>query len=416
MWLSVVRRPSIFTLILPGFLIAATGVGAGDLATASFTGSQLGLAILWAVLVGGVMKFFLTEGLARWQLVTGTTFLEGVAQRFSPVVGWLFLPYLLLWTFFVGSALISACGISLHAIIPVFDDPSQAKIWFGALCSLAGLLLVKAGGFRLFARAMSICVGVMFVTVIVTAVLLKPDLSEVLSGLIVPAIPDREGSGITWTLALIGGIGGTVTILCYGYWIREKGRAGTEWISLCRVDLAAGYTMTILFGLAMVIVGNAIEVDGKGAGLLIALSQSLETTLGSFGRWLFLLGAFSAVFSSLLGVWQAVPYLFADIWRLLIDKQSDATRIDLTKTRPYNVYLFAIAIVPLLGLFMSFKEVQKLYSVIGALFMPMLALALLILNGRKGWVGEHRNRLVSGVALATTLIFFAVLAYLSWTK
>ena len=49
---------------------------AGDLATASFTGSQLGTAILWAVVVGGFLKFVLTEGLARWQLVTGQTFLE----------------------------------------------------------------------------------------------------------------------------------------------------------------------------------------------------------------------------------------------------------------------------------------------------------------------------------------------------
>ena len=40
----------------PGILVAATGVGAGDLATASFTGSQLGTAVLWAVLVGAFLK------------------------------------------------------------------------------------------------------------------------------------------------------------------------------------------------------------------------------------------------------------------------------------------------------------------------------------------------------------------------
>lgn len=409
-------KPAFFALILPGFLIAATGVGAGDLATASFTGSQLGLAVLWAVVVGGVMKFFLTEGLARWQLATGTTFLEGVAQRFSPIIGWLFLPYLLLWSFFVGSALMSACGVTLHAIFPLFENASHAKVVFGILSSLIGLALVKAGGFKLFARTMSLCVGVMFVTVVITAILLKPDLSQVLSGLFLPTIPDREGSGVTWTLALIGGIGGTVTILCYGYWIREKGRRGVEWIPYCRLDLAAGYAMTILFGLAMVIVGNAIQVDGNGAGLLVALSQSLETTLGPVGRWLFLLGAFSAIFSSLLGVWQAVPYLFADIWRLLIPGQAGARPDDLTKTRSYNLYLFAIAFIPLLGLFLNFKEVQKLYSVIGALFMPMLALALLILNGRKAWVGAHRNRLLTWAALIMTLLFFATLAGMSWMK
>ena len=90
------KRPGLLAIILPGFLVAATGVGAGDLATASFSGSQLGVAILWAVVVGGILKFSLTEGLTRWQLVTGETFLEGVAHRFSPVIGWFFLPYLFL--------------------------------------------------------------------------------------------------------------------------------------------------------------------------------------------------------------------------------------------------------------------------------------------------------------------------------
>ena len=43
---------NLFVVLMPGILIAGTGVGAGDLATASFTGSQLGLAVLWAVEIG----------------------------------------------------------------------------------------------------------------------------------------------------------------------------------------------------------------------------------------------------------------------------------------------------------------------------------------------------------------------------
>jgi Mn2+/Fe2+ NRAMP family transporter len=128
---------SLFAILMPGILVAATGVGAGDLATASFSGSQLGLTILWAVVVGGLLKFTLTEGLARWQLVTGTSFLEGVEQHFGRVTGWLFLPYLLLWTFFVASALMSACGATLHAMFPIFDAATD-KIAYGILCSLVG--------------------------------------------------------------------------------------------------------------------------------------------------------------------------------------------------------------------------------------------------------------------------------------
>ena len=58
------RRLAIFG---PGILVAATGVGAGDLATGAFSGGELGVAVLWAVVLGAGLKFVLNEGLARWQ-------------------------------------------------------------------------------------------------------------------------------------------------------------------------------------------------------------------------------------------------------------------------------------------------------------------------------------------------------------
>ncbi|OUS24181.1 hypothetical protein A9Q99_24880 [Gammaproteobacteria bacterium 45_16_T64] len=405
---------------MPGFLVAATGVGAGDLATASFTGSQLGLAILWAVVLGGLLKFVLTEGLARWQLVTGQTLLEGIAQRWGRVVGILFLPYMLLWSFFVGSAIMSACGVTLYAMMPIFDSASEGKIAFGILCSLLGLSLVQMGSFQLFERVMTVCIGIMFTVVLVTAMLLWPGFDLVLSGIFIPSIPDMQGSGITWTIALMGGVGGTLTVLCYGYWIREKGRVSVSDIKTCRMDLAFGYGATVLFGLAMVIIGSTIDIEGRGAGLLVVLAERLEESLGVAGRWFFLIGAFSAVFSSLLGVWQAVPYLFADVWRLFIvtpakEIQTPKPSIDLAKSTPYRVFLWVLALVPMIGLFLSFKEVQKLYGVIGASFMPLLAITLLILNGRKSWVGEHTNKPITVVLLIATLVFFGALAWKKWT-
>ena len=82
------RRPNLLAIIGPGMIVAATGVGAGDLATGAFTGSKLGVAVLWAVVLGATFKFTVNEGLARWQLVTGTTLLEGVATHFGRWAIW----------------------------------------------------------------------------------------------------------------------------------------------------------------------------------------------------------------------------------------------------------------------------------------------------------------------------------------
>ena len=404
------------SIIGPGLLVAATGIGAGDLATASFAGSNLGTAVLWAALAGAFLKFVANEGLARWQLATGTTLLEGVVRHFGRLAGWAFLAYLVFWTFFVASALMSACGVTLHALIPVFEDARNGKIVFGILSSLIGVVLVVKGGYTLFSKIMQLCIGLMFVTVVATTIIVWPGTSEVLSGLFVPSIPEQEG-GLSWTVALMGGIGGTVTVLCYGYWIREAGRTGKEDLRTCRIDLMVAYVVTALFGIAMVIIGSTIEIDGRGATLLVTLAERLVESLGPAGRWIFLIGAAGAVFSSLLGVWQAVPYLFADLWGLLTRPERDTlngeSRVN-TKAPAYRGYLAAMALLPMAGLFRGFGEVQKLYAIIGAWFFPILVVALLILNGRSGWVGEsYRNRPLTMAALITVLIFFGWIAWRS---
>lgn len=405
------NKLSVKNIILPGILVAATGIGAGDLATASFSGSQLGLGILWAVVVGGIFKLILTEGLARWQLVTGTSFLEGVEEKFGKIFGWLFMPYMLLWSFFVGSALISACGVTLHAIAPIFKDPFTNKMIYGTFSSIAGLGIILFGGFSFFEKVMTACIGIMFVAVIITAIIIWPSTTEILSGIFIPAIPDIDENGVTWTIALIGGVGGTLTILSYGYWIREKGRNSINDIRISRIDLSTGYIVTVIFGLAMVIIGSTIKIDGSGVELLVQLSDKLKYSIGTAGSWLFLIGAFGAVFSSLLGVWQSVPYLFADIWRLFFNEEKDTP---LEETKAYRYFLVGICIVPLFGLLVDFKQIQKLYAVTGSLFIPLLALALLILNGRSKWMKNYTNKLITIILLLATLFFFNYMAWMKW--
>ena len=406
------RRKLTLAAIGPGLLLAGTGVGGGDLATGTFVGSLLGTAILWAVLVGAFLKFVVTEGFARWQLATGNTFLEGLVRTLGPAVIWVFMPYLLLWTLFVGSAQMSACGVALVALIPVFEDPDRGKIVFGMVCSVAGIGLVLKGGYRLFEAVMRVCIAVMFVTVVITAAVLWPGTGTVLQGLLIPTIPDFSGIGLTWTVALIGGVGGTLTVLCYGYWLREDGRTGPEDLWICRLDLGAGYLMTAVFGVAMVIVGSTVEIEGQGATLLVTLANRLEGPLGVWGKWLFLIGAFGTVFSSLLGVWQSVPYLFADCWRLTRARIEPGVAPAVnTSSVPYRAYLLIIGTIPMVGLFWGFQQVQKVYTVTGALFFPVLALALLILNGRADWIGaEFKNRPATAATLAGVLVFFSWLA------
>jgi Mn2+/Fe2+ NRAMP family transporter len=177
-------------------------------------------------------------------------------------------------------------------------------------------------------------------------------------------------------------------LLSYGYWIREAGRRGLQDVKVCRIDLALGNGVTALFGLAVVIIGSRIELQGQGASMALQMADQLSAAIGPSGKWVFLAGFWGAVFSSLLGVWQSIPYMFADLRELQSGASPGQRIVDLRDTKAYRGYLLFTATVPALFLWTTVKQIQLAYGVIGAFFLPLVALTLLILNNREEWVGR----------------------------
>ena len=83
--------------------MAATGIGSGDVVSATVGGARYGVVLLWAIAVGAFFKFVLSEGIARWQLATGQTVVEGWAA------------YLPRWVKVVLRRSTSCCGPSRSA-------------------------------------------------------------------------------------------------------------------------------------------------------------------------------------------------------------------------------------------------------------------------------------------------------------
>ncbi len=391
------EKSSLFQRVAPGILVAATGVGAGDLINASLAGSDLGLTILWAAWMGAILKWVLNEGIGRWQLATGTTLMEGWKNRIGHWVCWLFLGYLVLWTVVVGGTIIKACGVAGLAL-----TGTGSLLFWGTAHSLVGIALVWLGGFSVFEKMMSACIGVMFLTVTFSAFQVGVPLdASFWQGLFIPRIPP---DGLHWTLGVIGGVGGTVTLLSYGYWIAEQNRTGRSGLRACWLDLAIGYSMTALFGLSMLVIGSRLQLDGKGSGVAISISELLGASISPFVGWIFLLGFWAAVFSSMLGVWQGVPYLFADFRRVIQGRARGDC--DLEKTSDYRGYLLFLGLAPLAIQSFSLKSIAMVYAVLGSLFMPFLAATLLYLNSI--CLADHpmRNPWWVNLGLVVTLLFF----------
>ena len=364
--------------------------------------------LLWAIALGAFFKFVLTEGIARWQLATGLTALEGWATYLPPWVKYYFAIYLLLWTVAVTAALTNATGLGISNL----TGGAIPQSWGAVGHSLIGLALVLVGGYTWFERLMKLLVGVMGFSILLCALLIVRDWSHILSGLIVPTIPPASG---TYVLSIIGGIGGSITMLSYNYWMREEGMSRAGWLGYVRGDVAVAYLFTAIFGMSIMVIANqAFYLSGvtiTDAQAVPKMAEVLGSLLGPFGVYAYSLGFWAAVFASLLGVWQSVPYLYADSYGILKHLSPEARRqVTEASSMPYRVALTFITLAPLPFAFTSRPlAIIVIYTIVGSLFIPFLAATLLYLNNRVKWSANvPHNHWTTNVLLIAILALFAI--------
>ncbi|MEW6323259.1 MAG: Nramp family divalent metal transporter [Acidobacteriota bacterium] len=397
---------SFLKLAGPGLIVAATGIGSGDVVSATVGGARFGVVLLWGIALGAFFKFVLTEGIARWQLATDKTALEGWAEHLHPVVKYYFAAYLIFWTVAVSAALTNASGLGIANL----TGGAIPQSWGAVLHSLVGFAFVWFGGYDRFETLMKTLVGIMGFSVLACALLTLSDPASVLRGLVVPTIPDGSGPSV---LSLIGGIGGSITMLSYNYWMREEKIAGAGFLGYVRGDVAVAYVFTAIFGMSIMLIANqAFFLTGTAitdAQAVPRMAAELGTLLGPFGVYAYSVGFWAAVFASLLGVWQSVPYLYADFYGIARGIPH-AERQQLTKgtSTPYRVALAFLSIAPIPFAFVG-RPVAIIiaYTIIGSMFVPFLAATLLYLNNRVRWTAPiPPNHWTTNVLLAAILAFF----------
>jgi Mn2+/Fe2+ NRAMP family transporter len=404
-------KVSVLTLAGPGLVVAATGIGSGDVVSATVGGARYGVILLWAIAAGAFFKFVLQEGIARWQLATGTTALEGWADHLPAWVKWYFVVYLVLWTVAVSASLTNATGLGIANL----TGGAIPQSWGAVMHSLIGFTFVFFGGYDSFEKFMKFLVGVMGFSILFCALFTLDNPGLAAQGLFLPQIP--AGSG-TYVLSLIGGVGGSITMLSYNYWMREEGMRGGGFLSYVRGDIAIAYLFTAIFGMSIMLIANdafyTAGVTLTNAEAVPRMAAALGAVLGTFGRIAFSVGFWAAVFASLLGVWQSVPYLYADFYGIYRKMSPDA-RKDIVKvtSTPYRLGLAFISLVPIPFAFTGQPiQVVIVYTIVSSLFVPFVAATLLYLNNRVTWAeAVPHNSLLTNLLLVAILVLFAIVGY-----
>ena len=74
----------------------------------------------------------------------------------------------------------------------------------------------------------------------------------------------------------------------------------------------------------------------------------------------------------------------------------------------YRAYLLFIATVPLIFLLVPVRSIQLAFGIVGAFFLPLMALTLLIMNNKRRWVGaDFVSHWGHNLILLLGFVFFA---------
>ena len=290
----------------PGLLLAATGIGVGDMVSSTIAGAEYGLTLLWALAAGVVVKFAITEGAARWQLATGTTLVEGWRDHLPRAAVLAFFVYFVVWSYFVSSALVAASALVPAAIIPSVPLP----VW-GVIHAVAAFVMVYFGRYERFLSIIKWFIGLKFGAVIATALLIvlwsgadwsgAGARSAVLDRVHAVAHRRRRRHGHAAVVRLLDARGRVVGTRAPVVGARRSDRVVRARLRLLRLDDLPRDADRL-----------AGQILDEGPRLCLLLADRIGEEIGPVGRAIFLLGFWGAAFSSVLGVWHGVPFLFDD--------------------------------------------------------------------------------------------------------
>ena len=274
---------------------------------------------MWAMALALFVRFVFVSIIAKYQLCNehGESVLAGL-RRIHPAMPVLVGFLALIFAHGYRSFSIKGAG---EATAGLFGFGNQ-DLWdesFSAFWSLIAFMVVFRGVFHRAEKAAYVLLGLLSVSLIGVAIWAGPNPISAARAAFLFAITAHEGpyGVLLLVTSLIGAVGGSIANLLYPYFMEQKGWKGPAYRRLQLYDLAFGTVVVIILHLSVWTVGAEILHTQKFmVQKLGELTHLLTAALGTLGGPIFYLGAFTALFSTMVGNATGYGYMLSDISRM----------------------------------------------------------------------------------------------------
>jgi len=346
---------AILLVVGPSLVWAAEYIGSGEVIIATRTGAILGTAVLWAVVLGVFLKFWIGVAGARYTVCTG----EGMIDMFDRIPGprhwvvWIVLVVQLFCAIMSTGALATSAGSFMHSLVPCID-----LRLCGLFAALFAVAVAWSGVFNVLKIVMSLFVLIIVIGAMYIAYRVFPGFAELGVGLTgkLPPVPEWAAATDTvsdsaWQeiLPVLGwGAGGFASQVWYTYWVigasygatagrgygksadvtslramsKETAQRIKGWCYTLYVDSSIAMILGVLVTGAFLVAGAGIlgveRLVPENSNMAEVLSEIFARRWDALGGFLFKLCGAVAMVSTLMGQLAGWPRLLADSCRLCI--------------------------------------------------------------------------------------------------
>jgi uncharacterized membrane protein len=310
---------------------ALLGIGASHLVVAPTLGATVGLFAIWVFVVVYAVKYGAWELGIRYSYATG----ENPIAAYSRLPGpnnW--AVWLTLGLFALGYTMVTAAvGASTAAFVAALTGLSSEVSFVLLMTTAAGFVFISQ-----YSRIENVLLAFMSATgvlVVLGAVVGLPAIPNV-AETILPSIGAVSDPAV---LALVVAVAGSAptslsTSIVLGSWATAKSQGAAEltargldptdetyheylrsWIATGKRDFHIGYLFSLTLAVAMITVAATAlyPTPPTDETFAFVIGSVVETSLGPWSYWLMIIGAFAALFSTVITLMDGVSRAVADI-------------------------------------------------------------------------------------------------------
>ena len=368
----------------PGPLVAAAFIGPGTVTLCSIAGLDFGFSLLWTLVLSIIATIVLQEMSARVGIVSNKGLSQVIREEIKNPGFRNIVITLILSAIVIGNAAYEAGNISggVLGLEAIFGEKDLTILnininFYSIILGLLAFFLLYIGNYKILERCLIFLVIIMSLSFIITAIITKPDITNLFNGLFVPKFP--KGS----FLIIIGLIGTTVVpynLFLHASLVKEKWKNKSD-LKFARNDTIVSIVLGGIVSMCIIISSASLNIDNINNAA--DLAKGIEPLYGIYSKYILAIGLFSAGITSAITAPLAASFVASGCLGWSFNMKGLKFR---------SVWMF-ILLAGVISSSSGYKSIEiiKFAQVANGILLPVIAGFLIWIVNKESILGKYKN-------------------------